>query len=379
MDTAEQSAVDDPPESIPTTMLAAVYRGANDVRLETVPVPQIGPGEMLVRVHSCGVCGTDLKKISTGSHSSPRIFGHETSGMVAAVGDGVRDYKPGDRVMIFHHIPCRECFYCRSKTFAQCTTYKKVGCTAGFEPSGGGFAEYVRVMDWIVERGTVRIPDGISYEQACFVEPVNTCMKGIEALQLQKGETVLVIGQGPIGIILSALAKRMGARLITSDLYPERLKIGVSFGLDNSIDASRMNVVDRVRELTEGRGGDAVILAVGGNSLIRAAMDAARPGGRVLLFAQTQHGEAVIDPAAICVDEKTLLGSYSASLDLEAESVRFVMRREMDLERLISHRFPLNQSTQALALAAQPQPSSMKIVIQPGSAWASSIREGNPQ
>jgi len=171
----------------------------------------------------------------------------------------------------------------------------------------------------------------------------------------------------------------VGARLITSDLYPERLKIGVSFGLDNSIDASRMNVVDRVRELTEGRGGDAVILAVGGNSLIRAAMDAARPGGRVLLFAQTQHGEAVIDPAAICVDEKTLLGSYSASLDLEAESVRFVMRREMDLERLISHRFPLNQSTQALALAAQPQPSSMKIVIQPGSAWASSIREGNPQ
>jgi len=379
MDTAEQSAVDDPPQSIPTTMLAAVYRGVNDVRLETVPVPQIGPGEMLVRVHSCGVCGTDLKKISTGSHSAPRIFGHETSGVVAAVGDGVREYKPGDRVMVFHHIPCRECFYCRSKTFAQCATYKKVGCTAGFEPSGGGFAEYVRVMDWVVERGTVRIPDGISYEQACFVEPVNTCMKGVEALHLQKGETVLVIGQGPIGIILSALAKRMGASLITSDLYPERLKIGVSFGLDNSIDASRTNVVDRVRELTEGRGGDVVILAVAGNSLIRAAMDAARPGGRVLLFAQTQHGEAVIDPAAVCVDEKTLLGSYSASLDLQEESVRFVMRREMDLERLVSHRFPLDQSAEALALAAHPQPSSMKIVIQPGSAWASSIREGNPQ
>jgi L-iditol 2-dehydrogenase len=334
---------------------------------------------MLVRVHTCGVCGTDLKKISSGSHSSPRIFGHETSGVVAAVGDGVREYKPGDRVMIFHHIPCRECFYCRSKTYAQCATYKKVGCTAGFEPSGGGFAEYVRVMNWIVERGTVPIPDGISYEQACFVEPVNTCMKGIEALHLQEGETVLVIGQGPIGIILSALAKRKGARLITSDLYPERLKIGISFGLDNSIDASRTNVVDRVRELTEGRGGDAVILAVGGNFLIPAAMDAARPGGRVLLFAQTQHGEAAIDPAAICVEEKTLLGSYSASLDLQAESIHFVMRREMDLERLVSHRFPLDRSTEALALAAHPQPSSMKIVIQPGGAWAGSIREGNPQ
>lgn len=354
---------------IPATMQAAVYRGVNDVRLETVPVPTISPGEMLVRVHSCGVCGTDLKKISTGSHSAPRIFGHETSGTVARVGQGVTAYRPGDRVMFFHHIPCSHCFYCDNKTFAQCTTYKKVGCTAGFEPSGGGFAEYVRVMDWIVQHGTVRIPDAVSYEQACFVEPVNTCLKGVYGLNLRPGETVLTIGQGPIGIILSVLAKRMGVTLITSDLYPERLKIGSSFGLDLTIEASRTNVMERVRELTQGRGADAVILAVGGNSLIRTAMDAARPGGRVLLFAQTQHGEAVIDPAAICVDEKTLVGSYSASVDLQEESVRFVMDREMDLERLISHRFPLSHSTEALDLASHPQPSSMKIVIQPGSSW----------
>jgi L-iditol 2-dehydrogenase len=371
---AGQSAVEDPPQSIPATMLAAVYRGINDVQMETVPVPQIGPGEMLVRVHSCGVCGTDLKKISTGSHSAPRIFGHETSGVVAAVGSEVTQYRAGDRVMVFHHIPCRECFYCRHKTFAQCATYKKVGCTAGFEPSGGGFAEYVRVMDWIVQHGTVRIPDGVSFEQACFVEPVNTCMKGIEALNLHSGETVLTIGQGPIGIMLSVLARRAGARLITSDLYVERLRIGSSFGLDQTIDASQGKVVERVREMTEGRGADAVILAVGGNSLIRTAMDAARPGGRVLLFAQTQHGEAIIDPAAICVDEKTLVGSYSASVDLQDESVHFVMNREMDLERLVSHRFPLAESPKALDLAAHPQPSSMKIMIQPGSGW-----EGNQQ
>src|SRR5579863_6797896 len=376
---AGQYQVEANQHSIPATMQAAVYRGVNDVRLETVPVPAIGPGEMLVRVHSCGVCGTDLKKISTGSHSAPRIFGHETSGIVAAVGEGVRHHRPGDRVMVFHHIPCRQCFYCQNKTFAQCTTYKKVGCTAGFEPSGGGFAEYVRVMDWIVEHGTVRIPEGVSFEQASFVEPVNTCMKGIAALHLRQGETVLAIGQGPIGIILSVLARRAGATLITSDLYPERLRIGSSFGLDLTIDASRANVVDRVRELTQGRGADAVILAVGGNSLIRTAMDAARPGGRVLLFAQTQHGEAVIDPAAICVDEKSLLGSYSASVDLQEESVRFVMSREMDLERLVSHRFPLEQSAEALDLAAHPQPSSMKIMIQPGSAWKSGIREGTSQ
>jgi len=350
-------------------MQAAVYHGVNDVRLESVPVPAIGAGEMLVRVHSCGVCGTDLKKISTGSHSAPRIFGHETSGVVAAVGSNVGQYRPGDRVMIFHHIPCRNCFYCHNKTFAQCASYKKVGCTAGFEPSGGGVAEYVRVMDWIVEHGTVRIPDQVSFEQACFVEPVNTCLKGISALHLRGGETVLTIGQGPIGIILSLLAKRAGATLITSDLYPQRLRIGSSFGFDLTIEASRINVVERVRELTQGRGADAVILAVGGDSLIRTAMDAARPGGRILLFAQTQHGNAVIDPAAVCVDEKTLVGSYSASIDLQEESVRLVMDHEMNLERLISHRFPLSQGTQALDLAAHPQASSMKIVIQPGSSW----------
>jgi len=369
---ARQIAMEDRNQSIPLTMQAAIYRGTDDVRLETIPVPKIGHGELIIKVHTCGICGTDLKKISTGSHSAPRVFGHETSGVVAAVDEGIPDFQVGDRVVVFHHVPCGECYYCRHKTFAQCPTYKKVGCTAGFEPSGGGFAEYVRVMDWIVKRGTVRIPDGISFEQACFVEPVNTCMKGIETLHLERGETVLVIGQGPIGIILSVLAKRSGATVITSDLYPRRLTISKSFGLVLPIDASRSDTVQRTRELTEGRGADAVILAVGGNGLIRFAMDAARPGGRVLLFAQTVHGEATIDPAAICVDEKTLLGSYSASAELQEESVRFVMNREMDLERLISHRFSLSSSVEALSLAAHPQAASMKIVIQPGSA-----REGS--
>jgi L-iditol 2-dehydrogenase len=351
---------------IPSTMEAAVYRGVNDVRLEEVPVPEIGAGEILVRVHTCVICVTDLKKIATGSHSAPRIFGHETSGVVAKVGDGVEKFSLGDRVVVFHHIHCGECFYCQHKTFAQCATYKKVGCTAGFDPSGGGFAEYVRVMDWIVEKGTVRIADGISFEQACFVEPVNTCIKGIETLGLEAGETVLVIGQGSIGLILATLAKRAGARVITSDLHPARLTIANSFKLNLTIDASKVNAVQTVRGMTEGRGADAVVLAVGGNGLIRPAMDAARPGGRVLLFAQTVHGDVTIDPAAVCVDEKALLGSYSASVALQEESVRFVMNREMDLERLISHRFPLQSSVEALKLAANPQPDSMKIVIQPG-------------
>ena len=219
-------------------MTAAVYRGVDDVRMETVPVPQIEAGEILVRVHTCGICGTDLKKIATGSHSAPRIFGHETAGVVVATGEDVSGLQVGDRVMVFHHIPCGECYYCQHKVFAQCPTYKKVGATAGYEPSGGGFSEYVRVMDWIVRKGVIRIPDGVSFEQASFIEPVNTCMKGIETLGLKPGETALVMGRGPIGIILAVLAQRSGVRVITSDLFPQRHTISKGFGLSENIDAS---------------------------------------------------------------------------------------------------------------------------------------------
>ncbi len=352
-------------QAIPATMQAAVYRGRNDIRLESVSVPEIGPGELLIRVHTCGICGTDLKKITTGSHSAPRIFGHEMAGYVAAVGSDVDKFQVGDRVLAFHHIPCGDCYYCKRKTFAQCPQYKRVGCTAGFEPSGGGFAEYVRVMDWIVRRGVVPIPDDVSFEQACFAEPVNTCMKAIQLLGIGARDVVLVIGQGPIGIMLALLARRTGAQVITSDLYFPRLTIAQSFGLSQTIDASRNDTLAVTRALTEGRGANAVVLAVPGTSLVRMAMDAACPGGKVLLFAQTVHGEVVIDPAAVCVDEKTLLGSYSASIDLQDEAVNFVFHREMDLERLITHRFPLSQAVEALNLAAHPQPDSMKLVIQP--------------
>jgi L-iditol 2-dehydrogenase len=353
---------------VPKTMRAAVYRGVNDVRVETIPVPEIGPGEVLVKIHTCGICGTDLKKIHTGSHSAPRVFGHEMAGTVAAVGAGVTEFAVGDRVMAYHHIPCGECFFCRKQTFAQCETYKKVGCTAGFEPSGGGFAEYIRVMDWIVRRGLVKIPDSIPFEQAAFIEPVNTCYKAVDMLSLQPDETVLVIGQGSIGVLLAALARRTRAAVLTSDLYPERHAVAAKFGLNHPLDA-RGNVVAAAKAVTDGRGADVALVAVGGNALIQVAMDAIRPGGRVMLFAATQHGEAPFDPAAVCMDEKTLMGSYSASVAIQDEVTSLVLeghRAGFDLTQLISHRFSIEDAAAAIELASNPQPDSMKIVIQPG-------------
>src|ERR1700733_1916026 len=354
--------------TVPTTMRAAVYRGVNDVRVETIPVPEIGPGEALVKIHTCGICGTDLKKIHTGSHSAPRIFGHEMSGTVVRVGDDVTGFSVGDRVMAYHHNPCGECYYCRKQTFAQCEVYKKVGCTAGFAPSGGGFAEYIRVMDWIVRRGLVKIPDEIPFEQAAFLEPVNTCYKAIQLLDLQPDETVLVIGQGPIGVLLAALARKTGAAVLTSDLYPERHAIAAKFGLDQPLDA-RTDVAVAAKAATEGRGADVALLAVGGNALIKTAMDAIRPGGRVVLFAQTQRGEAPFDPASVCMDEKTLMGSYSSSVSFNEHVNRLVFdgyRDGFDLTNLISHRFSLEDAVAAIDLASHPQADSMKIVIQPG-------------
>jgi L-iditol 2-dehydrogenase len=359
--------------TVPTEMKAAVYRAVNEVRFETIPVPQIGAGEVLVRIDTCGVCGTDLKKIHTNSHPGPRVFGHEMAGTIAAVGEGVSGFSVGERVMAFHHIPCANCFYCRKQTFAQCETYKKVGTTAGFIPAGGGFAEYIRVMDWIVGQdekpaGLVKIPDDIPFEQAAFIEPVNTCYKAVLALHLEPDDTVLVIGQGSIGVILAALAKRTGATVLTSDLYPERHTIAAQFGLDRPLDA-RGDVVAAARAATEGRGADVALVAVGADSLIAQAMEAIRPGGRVMLFASTQHGTAGFDPAAVCMDEKTLMGSYSASVAIQQAGIDLVFSGyrdgTLDLTRLISHRFSLEECAAAIDLASNPKPDSMKIVLKP--------------
>src|ERR1035438_1132079 len=203
-------------------MNAAVYTGDSKISVEAIPTPTIGPGELLIRVESCGICHTDLKKIEHNLLAPPRIFGHETAGVVAAVGAGVCNYTVGDRVIVFHHIPCMECFYCRHKLFAQCAVYKKVGVTAGYEAAGGGFSQYVRVMDWIVERGVEKIPDGVSFDQACFVEPVNTCVKAVAQMDFRLEDVVIILGQGPIGLIFTMLAKRAGVTILATDGMPHR-------------------------------------------------------------------------------------------------------------------------------------------------------------
>ena len=347
-------------------MQAAVYRGQSVVRVEEIPTPEIGPGEILVRVEACGICHTDLKKIEYNLLAPPRIYGHETAGTVAKVGRNVRHFAAGDRVVVFHHIPCLDCFYCRKKVYAQCPVYKKVGVTAGFEPAGGGFSQYVRVMDWIVARGVEKIPAGVSFERAAFVEPVNTCLKAVVQCAPQPDETVVVAGQGPIGLLFTMLVRRTGARVAATDTIPSRLALARHCGAQFAWDPRQTDVASEIRALTEGRGADLVILAASVPGIVQQAISFSRPGARILLFAQTSETEQVeVSGAVICVGERTLFGCYSASIDLQRESADLVFSGALAVEDLVSHKLPLGQIRSGFELALHPDERSLKIIVQP--------------
>jgi len=347
-------------------MRAAVYRGQSMVHVEEIPTPAIGPGEILIRVEACGICHTDLKKIEHNLLEPPRVYGHETAGVIAAVGAGVTAYQPGERVVAFHHIPCLNCFYCARKLYAQCQLYKRVGITAGFEPAGGGFAQYVRVMDWIVERGIERIPGDVSFERATLVEPLNTCLKAMVQCDPQPSDFVLVMGQGPIGLMFTMLAHRAGARVAATDTIPERIELAGRCGAEFAWDPRQVNLPAEIKKRTDGRGADLVIVAASVPGIAAQAIAASRPGARILVFAQTSSAERIeASGADICVGERTVFGSYSASVELQKESAALVFSNALPLEELISHRLPLVKIRSGFDLALHPGPKSLKIIVQP--------------
>ena len=405
--------------AIPKTMRAVVYRGVNDLRLETVPVPRIRPNELLVKVAVCGVCPTDIKKIQHGTVPPPRIFGHETAGTIVAMGDGSsklgvggRNLKiktqnskfglrVGDRVALHHHVPCMDCHFCRHRAYAQCETYKRTGITAGFEPAGGGYAEYVRVMPFVLP-GVVKIPAKNSFEEGAMLEPVNTVLKAVRRLNLLRGDAVMVAGQGPIGLMFTRLLQLAGMRVLATDLLESRLKLARKFGARwTRLVNSRSRREEALIPPTYLKF-DAAIIAVPSDAAVYEALQLIRGGGQVLLFAHTKRGahasrmpflasrqksspatvlnepeESGVMPAlpdlqpstfnfqlsTICLDEKDLIGSYSSDFTLQAEVARLVFSRKLDVRRLITHRFPLEETAAAVALASRPTEDSLKVIV----------------
>ena len=238
--------------------------------------------------------------------------------------------------------------------------------TAGFEPAGGGFAQFVRVMDWIVRRGVERIPAHASFERATFVEPTNTCLKGLAKLAPDPDESVLVMGQGPIGLLFTALLRRQGVRSIyATDKIASRLELARQFGAAEAWDAGG-EVASGVRKLTEGRGADAVIVAASAPGIVEQALSLSRRGGRVMLFAQTSPTERFeLDGKSVCAEDRAVFGSYSACADLQSESAAAVWDPEFPVDTLITHRFRLDEFEAGMHLASRPQDGALKLLVAP--------------
>jgi len=348
---------------IPKTMRAVVYRGVNDLRLEQVPVPRISASELLVKVEACGICPTDLKKIHYGTLPPPRIYGHETAGIIVRLGARVTGFRVGDRVALHHHVPCMKCHACRHHAFAQCPQNKLTGITAGFEPAGGGYGEYVRVMSFVLP-GVVKIPAKNSFVEGAMQEPVNTVLKAVKKLSILAGDTVLVAGQGPIGLMFTRLLALAGMKVLATDLMESRLTLARQWGARWTASPLDPNLPDRVKKFTNGRGMDAAVLAVPVDEALVQARQLVRGAGQVLLFAHTRRGvQTSVDLASICVDEKDLLGSYAADFRLQKEVARYVFSRQLDVRQLVTHEFPLAQTAAAFELAHKPKPDSLKVVV----------------
>src|SRR5260370_4483203 len=221
-------------------------------------------------------------------------------------------------------------------------------------------------MDWIVPRGVETIPSGVSFDRACFVEPVNTCLKGVVQLDPKAEDVVVILGQGPIGLLFTMLVRRSGATMLATDAMPYRRELAVRFGAAAALDPRDPELLDRIMDATSGRGADCVIIAASAPGIVEQAVRYSRPGSRILLFAQTSHQERIeISGADVCVGERLIFGSYSASVDLQQESADLVFGGALPVEDLISHRFALNKIRTGIDLALHPEPKSLKIIVQP--------------
>ena len=330
------------PTPAPVTMKAAVYRGPNDLRVESVPVPEIGPDDVLVRVAACGVSTSDVKRVQMGVKPFGTILGHEIAGTIERVGADVDGWRAGERVVarLLRGVP-------------------------GEEVLGGGFAQYVKVpAEFVDEDGLVEIPRAVSFEEAIFLVPVNTCLRGIRLLDLDEHSQVLVAGVGSLGLLLMQLAIREGASVIAADPLAGRLALARELGAARIVDPTQEDIQAVCREATEGRGADAAIVAGVGAGPIRDAIRATRARAKILLFGQVAKGdEASVDIGDVCLDEKHLIGSHSFSGEEADEADEIVFRREIELARLVTHRFPLDQVAEAFRRAADRADGVGKVVV----------------
>jgi L-iditol 2-dehydrogenase len=342
-----------------TTMRVAMWYHNRDVRVEEMPVPEVGAGELLVRVEACGICGSDVMEWYRRDRA-PLVLGHEIGGQVVAVGEGVEAYREGDRITAAHHVPCNTCHYCFRGNHTVCDLLRQTN----FDP--GGLAEYFRLSPIHVERGVFKLPASVSYEEATFVEPLACVLRGQRLANMQPRSSVLVIGSGAVGLLHVQLALVQGAsRVVATDIIDYRLKAARRFGAEVALHADG-DLPSRLREVNQGRLADLVIVSTGVKSAIEQALVSVERGGTVLLFAPTAPGVTI--PISINElffrNDITLTTSYAGSPDDYQAALKLIATGKVPVREMISHRLSLAEAGLGFQIVAEAR-DSIKVIIEP--------------
>jgi L-iditol 2-dehydrogenase len=339
-------------------MRVAVYYNNKDVRVEERPVPAIGDGELLVRIESSGICGSDVMEWYR-LKKAPLVLGHEIAGTVARAGTGVTRFRVGDRVSVAHHVPCNTCRYCLAGQYSICDTLR----STNVDP--GGFAQFIRVPPINVDRGTFIIPDGLSFDDATFIEPLACVLRGLRVARFRAGASVLVLGSGISGLLFIASLKSLGAGTIAAtDISEFRLPAAKRFGADVALHAKDATP-ERLKESNGGRLFDLVITAAGGTSVVEQAFRSVDRGGTVLLFAPHEPGTTAPLPIAeVWRDQITIVATYAGPPVDSAQAIELLASRRIEVAHMITHRLPLAEAARGFGLVTAGK-ESIKVIIRP--------------
>ncbi len=339
-------------------MRAAVYYSNRDIRIEERPLPQIGAGELLIRVEASGICGSDVMEWYR-KDRVPLILGHEVAGVIEEAGSGLR-YKKGERVALIHHVPCLKCPYCLSGHETTCETLRKTN----FDP--GGFCEFLRFPEINASCGVLPLPDSLSFDAATFIEPLACVLRGQRIAGVQKGKSVLIIGSGIAGVLHIHLAAFVGAQpLVATDVLEYRLRQAVRFGAKEAVLAAQYSP-EVFRKLNDGRLADVVILTTASPAALAQAFESVERGGVILFFAPTQNNTDVPVPfnKLFWRTEITLASSYAGGLSDYREALKLISSGKMKVEDMITHRFPLGETGKGFKLVEEAG-ESLKVIIYP--------------
>ena len=339
-------------------MRVAMYYNNRDVRLEDVPTPEIGPGELLVKVLTSGICGSDVMEWYR-VKKAPLVLGHEIAGVIEKAGEGVDRYKAGDRVFVSHRVPCNTCRYCLSGHHTVCETLH----TTNYDP--GGFSEYIRVPRINVDRGVFLLPEEVSFEEGALIEPLACVARGQRIAQLEPGKTVLILGSGISGLLHLMLAQALGAgRVVTTDINGSRLKAARKFGADAAINA-REDVPEALRRVNDGRLADLVIVCTGALQAFDQALKSVDRGGTVLFFAPTDPGVELSVPVNdFWRNGIKLVPSYGNSPSDADEAIELIRTGRVPVRELITHRLSLAEAGLGFRLVAEAG-EAIKVIIEP--------------